>query len=588
MNQPAGHAKAWLWIAAALPAIVPLLLIFNYGVDFPILDEWAPDLAGLYIKAHQHHLTFAALVAQHNEHRIFIPRLMLLAINSLTSFNTIWEMILAWVIISITSVGILRLIQGTHEGERVTRIAGLWFLCNLLIFTSAQWEDLIWGVGVINVTPMALCVWMLVVLTAERISVWHLAIAILLAAAATHSSGNGFLAWPMGLMLMAWPRIRASKFHVIGWFVAALLFVGLYVGTYKEPMHEGTYPYATNVTAPLLYLLAFLGGPFAFSSPLDPVHMAMIAGAIMLVAILGAAIYVLRLRKDSVLSSRAIVWLDVAFFAIGSGALAALARAGFTPGQALQSRYVTFALYLPVAMLVLIPIVCEHWGRRTSSRWVAAARNLGPMTATAIVLLEIFCYPPAIDTSAAEYRARLQTKGAQLLANVLPNNPMLPRLVYPDPQLAIEEANTLSEMGWLRPKMITSPNAALIQENDPARIARVKGALERGGKRSATEIAVTGWAAFADQQRPADAVFLTYDAAHGEPIIFAMPELGIRRDDIAQDLGSSEYALSGWLAILPPSVLPKDMPQVTVRAWAFETDTAKAVLLPGSTVLHRD
>jgi hypothetical protein len=36
---------------AALPAVIPLVLIFAYGVNTPVLDQW--DAAGsLFVKAH--------------------------------------------------------------------------------------------------------------------------------------------------------------------------------------------------------------------------------------------------------------------------------------------------------------------------------------------------------------------------------------------------------------------------------------------------------------------------------------------------------------------------------------------------------
>ena len=77
----------------------PLGLILKYGVDFPYLDEWDRDFAGMYIKAFQHQLTFADLAAQHNEHRILIPRLILLILTLCTHWNPIADMIVQWLIV---------------------------------------------------------------------------------------------------------------------------------------------------------------------------------------------------------------------------------------------------------------------------------------------------------------------------------------------------------------------------------------------------------------------------------------------------------------------------------------------------------
>src|SRR6476660_6013776 len=158
-----------LLAAAFLPAIFPLALILKYGVDFPFWDEWDPDIAGIYIKAHQHQLTFGDLVKQHNEHRILVPRLAYLALNSITHWNGIDELLFEWLMVCATSLGILWLCVHTLSPDRrVTgRVIFLWFVCNLLIFSPAGWENWLWGIGVENVMPMLLITAMLVVLCAS-------------------------------------------------------------------------------------------------------------------------------------------------------------------------------------------------------------------------------------------------------------------------------------------------------------------------------------------------------------------------------------------------------------------------------------
>ena len=101
----------------------------------------------------------------------------------------------------------------------------------------------------------------------------------------------------------------------------------------------------------------------------------------------------------------------------------------------------------------------------------------------------------------------------------------------------------LNDMGYIRPRLIETNNAALIQGTDANAVASVKGQLERGGRPPNGDAVVMGWAVFLDKSRPADAVFLTCDDAHGQPIIFAFAdEIGVRRDDIAQQLGDADLA----------------------------------------------
>jgi hypothetical protein len=62
-----------LLLTAVLPFVIPLGLIGSFGRNYLFWDEWDPDIAGVYVKAHQHWLTFSDLAAQHYEHRILVP-----------------------------------------------------------------------------------------------------------------------------------------------------------------------------------------------------------------------------------------------------------------------------------------------------------------------------------------------------------------------------------------------------------------------------------------------------------------------------------------------------------------------------------
>jgi hypothetical protein len=566
-----------------MPAVIPLILVRLYGMDLPFWDEWAPDLGGLYIKFCHHQLTLGNFWAQHNEHRMLIPRLILLPIQVATHFNTVAEMIAEWVIICLTSIGVLRLIRQTHDEPKSLRVVGLWFLCNLLIFTPGQWENLIWGCGVINVLPMALIVWMMVSLLSQFRPMAKTIISIVLAIAATYSSGNGMLAWPIALALVVLSGESKWKSSAAIWLVAAIIFCGLYFVGYQKPDHGQAQPYATSVVSMWDYFITFLGTPFAFSSPYPSDRMAPIVGLVMLILAIGLGVFAWRMRVR-----RAVCWLCVAFFAVASAALAGITRAGFGPAQAIEStRYVSFSLYLPVALLVLTLMICGEWARRAndSPRREVIAR-IPVVLASVIVVLQVFSYSSALASCEFDLRARRATKASILLINFLPDSPEMAAHVYPEPDVARREANALSELHALRPPVITSSNAATIQETDLQRIAQIKGAAEQGGKRSDGQFGVSGWAVRTDQVRPVDAVFLTYDNPSGEPIIFGIAQMGMQRDDIAEQLGDDNYDLSGWVGIFPVTRFPSEMHQVNVRAWTLDTDTGKATLLPGTVRLQ--
>jgi len=76
------------------PPLLIGILIFRNGVDVPVLDEW-DDTAPLFEKVADGSLGFGDFYAQHNEHRIFFPRLIFVALGRLTHWDIRAEL---WVI----------------------------------------------------------------------------------------------------------------------------------------------------------------------------------------------------------------------------------------------------------------------------------------------------------------------------------------------------------------------------------------------------------------------------------------------------------------------------------------------------------
>ena len=336
---------------AATPALLPLILILHYGVNFHFLDEWSPDIAGIFVKAHLHQLTLQDILAQHNEHRLAIPRLILLAINPITHWNNVANAVVAWIIVCATSLLLWMIVRATQPpGRRIF----LWFLCNLLLFTPAQSENWLWGMGLANFTPTILVLATLVV-TLSAMPVWsRLMICILLASAATVSSGNGVLAWPLACPLLVWSEVQnkaaRGRWILTIWLIACATDLLLYRWGYVEPKHSGS-PYPRSPTAILVYTLAFLGNPFARWEHWDLRIASIVIGSLMLLLLLAAGVYVARAWKTSrrELVSRSLPWLMVAGYGVFSGLLASLYRGQFGPLQALSSRYVSYSIFLPIA-----------------------------------------------------------------------------------------------------------------------------------------------------------------------------------------------------------------------------------------------
>lgn len=59
----------------AAPFLVLAVMIAVFAVNVPFLDQW--ELVELFRKYHEGQLGFADFFAQHNEHRLLFPRLVM-------------------------------------------------------------------------------------------------------------------------------------------------------------------------------------------------------------------------------------------------------------------------------------------------------------------------------------------------------------------------------------------------------------------------------------------------------------------------------------------------------------------------------
>src|SRR5215468_5425056 len=87
-------ARALLILA---PPFLIGILIFKYGVDSPVMDEW-DGTAPLFEKMADGSLRFGDFFAQHNEHRIFFPRLIFFALGRLTHWDVRAEVWAIWLL----------------------------------------------------------------------------------------------------------------------------------------------------------------------------------------------------------------------------------------------------------------------------------------------------------------------------------------------------------------------------------------------------------------------------------------------------------------------------------------------------------
>ena len=69
-------------LLSLLPIAIVSIYIFLFGLNIPFLDQW--EVVGLLEQQQQGSLSFSDLLAQHNEHRPFFPRLLACSFRAYT------------------------------------------------------------------------------------------------------------------------------------------------------------------------------------------------------------------------------------------------------------------------------------------------------------------------------------------------------------------------------------------------------------------------------------------------------------------------------------------------------------------------
>lgn len=361
---------------AAIPLIALIVYVNRYGVDLPFLDQW--EFIPVLEKFYQGHLTFSDLWQQHNEHRIFFPRIVFLVLARMTHWNIRYEMAANIIV----AAGIFLAIA--YQIRKTSRATGSRYLMwtvpavSVITFSLMQWENWLWG-WELQIFMNLLAVVMGIILLSSRPFKWsRLAWSMLLGILATYSFANGSLYWPIGLILLiiSGPTSRQPRVMALSaWAVVGTLTMGSYLYHYHTPADHPSLLFVFQKPLVFLeYVLLYLGEPCAGAGG----HvLTVIAGAVGLV--LAIAVACMLVKRQKVDRHVLTPYIGLALYAVGSALMTGFARAGLGLWQALATRYIAISSLLWIANVVFLCLLAE---RMTGNRW----RLVPAAIALAIVL----------------------------------------------------------------------------------------------------------------------------------------------------------------------------------------------------------
>src|ERR1051326_716233 len=342
------------------PALIVLLVIARWGVNVPFGDQW--ELVPLLDDLSKGRVSLAGLWAQHNEHRLLVPRLGMLALARLSAWNVVWEQVLGVAGAAATWMILAAIARRTLPcGRRAVVVAAAW-----LTFSRAQWENWMWGWQIqifLNVLAAVIAAWGIARWPRRRAALW---LALTAGVVATFSFANGLaLLWLVPLA--ARPPRRAVVISVL----AAALVSALYLYGYHRP---AGHPPLSDCLADLVryakFCFIYLGSPFGQGALRVAAAFGMVGLAVF--GLSGWCIW----RRAEAERERAVPWLLLGGYVIVSSGITGLGRAAFGLGHALASRYTTFSSLFWVATFALAALALapvSKAGRPSGWRFVVAS-----------------------------------------------------------------------------------------------------------------------------------------------------------------------------------------------------------------------
>jgi hypothetical protein len=354
-----------------LPVLILVALLAKYAVNVPFWDQW--ELVTLFEKWHAGTVSFADFFAQHNEHRVLFPRLIMFGLAVATGWNTLYEVAMNVLLAAVTFWFLWQILRGTFTSGRMRSIAAI--SVSLVVFSPLQFENWMWGWQIqwfLNVLGLVVAVW---ALNTWRAVPWaKFTLAAFAATIATYSLASGFFVWLVCLPLLWFNQDLRRVWWA--WVLVAVAVIGShYIGYVDPAYHPSKLIFLKEPINFIMYFLVYAGRPLIVDFLLSiPIFIAYVT------VYLGALGYVYKKHKEQ-LTTTLLPWLCIGLYGLFAAGSTAISRVGFGVEQAYSSRYSTLSSLLLVAGIVLLCVIIDRERSKTGLviRRVTAGLLVGAM-----------------------------------------------------------------------------------------------------------------------------------------------------------------------------------------------------------------
>jgi hypothetical protein len=549
-------------LLATLLAIVPvfalLWFIHNFGVNVLYYDDW--ELVPLLQKSMSGTLTLADLFAQHNEHRMPFPFVIMLLVARMTRFNTIAQMYVSWGLLCITAYVMFLSVRKFLSPLSRSGVMLVLFPIFALLFSFRQFESILWAF-----TSQIYLMLLTVVLSFYLLSIsqgldrrfWFSCVS---ATVASYSYFNGILAWPAGLVLIF--REGRSRRRVCCWLtLAALNYAAFFYGWIKPSYHP---PWTFALIHPisgLVYFFTLIG------AVLEGYNVSSAFGFGILISIIGLLVIVFSYKARILKQNR--LWLSLILFALLSSLAEMIGRSGFGAWQALSSRYTPITV-LGLIGLYLMASPALKIDRKVKRHLLRSFVAFGLITLMLVGLV----IPYSEGWQLGQQWALARHRGAyELITLDLQSGQELATYLYPWPDVMKKRAAFLQQNGLgVFADQIDTSKLALVNSQTPHSLDTINGVIVSQHKSAIvinatrdSTITLTGWAVDALSNSSAFTVFITVDGKTDIPTMYGLP-----RPDVSMAYSNPSFRLSGFQAFFSSSAFGPGSHVVSLKVVAMD------------------
>jgi len=599
-------ARSLLILLGVLPAALLLADIHSFAVNVPFMDDW--QFVPLLEKAKEGTLSFQDLWAPHDEHRLLLPRIIIIVSMFASGGDYRVQSFITFAVVAIISACLLWLMTRLNGSRK--SVLWAWVLVNIALFSPIQFHNWLWPMQFAYFLPYTFLALCLCALYARIAALPKFALAALFALAGNYSFVQGNLIWPAVLPVIVFaPDIlakQARKKFAIAWLVLGAVAVTLYFRGLEHNSAAPDYAYGHEGVPPTMstlhelrenpaqttfrmgrFVIAMFGNAVGRGFPVanNLVFSSLCGAIVLLLAVIGLVVA----WKRGLFFDYALPWACLLLFTFLTAAFVCVGRVWRGDYQPLTPRYTTFGALCIVA---LVPLLFAAFSGLRQAALESDRTGLGDSILwTQGLLAGIYLTVQGVNWTYAQnlmQEWRLTRWHAQARLHFLGRIPTYagPDLLGGKDELIDRAAQILERLGMLKPPRATDLRiSALGKEVIPE-------GLKRGQMYGSVQLGPKGWHvegfALASRGRSADIVLLGVQNKEGEWVAVAAasalsPPKYLRRS-IGTDwefLALSSPKQPGEWAIDLPADTFGNLQKGVLRAWAMDYGRHILYRLPG-------